>query len=228
MDSTHVKARANNKKMQKRIAQEEALFFEDLLKKEINEDREAHGKRPLKEKDDDNNPPSGPSSGKEEKTIKTSTSDPESGWFHKGEHKSVFAYAVQTACDKNGWILGYSVHPGNHHDSRSFKFLYDKIKEIGIRTLIADAGYKTPGIAKLLIDDGIKPLLPYRCPMTKKGSSRNMSTFMMSIMIAISVQTIRYCPTVQPTVMDIVNIRAAEWSAKTVHTWRSVPKAGIM
>ena len=35
VDSTHVKARANNKKMQKRIAQEEALFFEDLLKKEI-------------------------------------------------------------------------------------------------------------------------------------------------------------------------------------------------
>ena len=102
VDSTHVKARANNKKMQKRIAQEEALFFEDLLKKEINEDREAHGKRPLKEKDDDNNPPSGPSGGKEEKTVKTSTSDPESGWFHKGEHKSVFAYAVQTACDKNG------------------------------------------------------------------------------------------------------------------------------
>lgn len=66
----------------------------------------------------------------------------------KGNHKSVFAYAVQTACDKNGWILGYSVHPGNHHDSRSFKFLYDKIKEIGIKTLIADAGYKTPGIAK--------------------------------------------------------------------------------
>jgi len=56
VDSTHVKARANNKKMQKRIAQEEALFFEDLLKKEINEDREAHGKRPLKEKDDDSNP----------------------------------------------------------------------------------------------------------------------------------------------------------------------------
>ena len=56
VDSTHVKARANNKKMQKRIAQEEALFFEDLLKKEINEDREAHGKRPLKEKDDPAHP----------------------------------------------------------------------------------------------------------------------------------------------------------------------------
>lgn len=169
VDATHVKARANNKKMQKRIAHDEALFFGGLLVKEINEDREAHGKCPLKEKDDNNNMPSGPAGGREEKTVKASSSDPESGWFRKGEHKNVFAYAVQTACDKNGWILGYSVHPGNHHDSRTFKSLYDKIKEIGIETLVADAGYKTPGIAKLLIDNGIKPLLPYKCPMTKEG-----------------------------------------------------------
>lgn len=173
VDATHVKARANNKKMQKCIAHEEALFFEEILKKEINEDREAHGKRPLKEKDDDDaDPPSTGSGGREEKTIKKSTSDPESGWFRKGEHKNVFAYVVQTACDKNGWILGYSVHPGNHHDSRTFKALYDKIKDIGIETLIADAGYKTPAIAKLLIDDGIHPLLPYKRPMTKEGFFR--------------------------------------------------------
>lgn len=173
VDATHVKARANNKKMQKRIAHNEALFFEKLLEKEINEDREAHGKRPLKEKDDnDNTPPSGGSGGREEKTMKASTSDPESGWFRKGEHKNVFAYAVQTACDKNGWILGYSVHPGNHHDSRTFKTLYDKIKNAGVETLIADAGYKTPGIAKLLIDDGVRPLFPYKRPMTKEGFFR--------------------------------------------------------
>lgn len=173
VDATHVKARANNKKMQKRTAHEEALFYEELLKKEINEDRIAHDKKPLKEKadkDDDNkdNPP-GSSGGEEEKTIKTSTSDPESGWFRKGEHKNVFAYAVETACDKNGWILGYTVHPGNLHDSRTFKAIYEKIKETGIETLVADAGYKTPAIAKLLIDDGIKPLLPYKRPMTKEG-----------------------------------------------------------
>lgn len=170
VDATHVKARANNKKMQKRIAKEEALFYEELLKKEINKDREAHEKKPLKDKDDDNNntPSSGNGSGKE-KTIKESTSDPESGWFRKGEHKSVFAYAVETACDKNGWILGYTVHPGNLHDSRTFKSLYDKIKNIGIKTLVADAGYKTPAIAKLLIDDEIMPLFPYKRPMTKEG-----------------------------------------------------------
>lgn len=170
VDATHVKARANNKKMQKRIAHQEALFYEELLKKEINEDRECHGKKPLKEKKaNDDNTPSGGSGTSEEKTIKESTSDPESGWFRKGEHKNVFAYAVETACDKNGWILGYTVHPGNLHDSRTFKFLFDKIKDIGIKTLVADAGYKTPAIAKLLIDKEIQPLFPYKRPMTKDG-----------------------------------------------------------
>ena len=50
VDATHVKARANSRKMQKRIAKEESLFYEELLKREINEDRDPHGKKPLKEK----------------------------------------------------------------------------------------------------------------------------------------------------------------------------------
>lgn len=178
VDATHVKACANNKKFQKKVAHKEALFYEESLKQEINQDREKHGKKPLKEKNDDNDntPSSGggddefsTDSAKDEKTIKCSTIDPESGWFRKGEHKHVFAYAVETACDKNGWILGYTVHPGNEHDSRTFKKLYDKIKDIGMETLVADAGYKTPAIAKLLIDDGIRPLLPYKRPFTKDG-----------------------------------------------------------
>lgn len=169
VDATHVKARANNKKMQKRIAKQEALFFENMLKQEINNDRELHGKKPLKDKDDDQTPPSG---GGTDKEIKVSTTDPDSGWFHKGEHKQVFAYSIQTACDKNGWILSYDVNPGNLHDSRTFIGLYNKIKNIGIKTLVADSGYSTPAIAKLLLDDGINPLLPYKRPMTKDGFFR--------------------------------------------------------
>ena len=169
VDATHVKARANNKKMRKRIAQQEAKFYEEQLKEEINSDREAHGKKPLKEKKDDD-PKNGASGGGKE--SKESTSDPDSGWFHKGEHKQVFAYGVETACDKHGWILGYSVHPGNQHDSVTFPVLYDKIRDIGIETMIVDAGYKTPAIAKLLMDDGIRPLCPYKSPMTKKGFFR--------------------------------------------------------
>ncbi len=61
VDSTHVKARANNKKYQKQIAKQESLFYEEQLKEEINRDREEHGKKPLKDKDDG---PGGGASGK--------------------------------------------------------------------------------------------------------------------------------------------------------------------
>ncbi len=68
--------------------------------------------------------------------------------------------------------MNYTVDPGNPHDSRTFKSLYDKIRSIGIEKLIADAGYKTPAIAKLLLDDGITPVFPYHSPMTKEGFFR--------------------------------------------------------
>ena len=168
VDATHVKARANNKKKQKKIARNEAMFYETQLKREIQRDREAHHKKPLKDKDDKDDDEHHPGS-KKIREIKVSTTDPESGWFHKGEHKQVFAYAVQTACDRNGWIIGYDVNAGNLHDSRTFKGLYDKIKKHNPEMIVADAGYKTPAIAKLLIDDGIKPVFPYKRPMTKKG-----------------------------------------------------------
>jgi len=178
-DATHVKACANSKKMRKRVAKQETLWFEETLKKEINEDRKNHGKKPLKDKDDNNTtPPSSGSNGDmlDEKNIpegvktqKCSTTDPESGWFRKGEHKHVFAYAVESACDKWGWFLGYSIHPGNEHDSRTFKTLYDKIQKFKPKRMVLDAGYKTPAIARQLIEDGIMPLFPYTRPMTKEG-----------------------------------------------------------
>jgi len=179
VDATHVKARANNRKMQKRIAQQETLFYEEMLRKEIDSDCEIHGKKPLKEKDDDDHKPSVGGGDKFEdftddvpldgKTIKCSTTDPESGWFRKGEHKNVFAYGIETACDKNGWILDFTVNPGNEHDSRTFKGLYDKLKSIGMEYCVVDAGYKTPAIAKLLLDNEVKPVFPYKRPMTKDG-----------------------------------------------------------
>ena len=182
VDSTHVKACANSKKMRKRIAHEEALWYEDELKKEIEQDRQAHGKKPLKEKDRHQPPTSGGSSSEnpetsgeippDVKTQKSSITDPESGWFRKGEHKHVFAYAVETACDQHGWILGYSVHPGNEHDSRTFKPLYEKVKPFHPSMIIADAGYRTPAIARQLLLDGIEPLFPYKRPMTKEGYFR--------------------------------------------------------
>ena len=53
----------------------------------------------------------------EKETEESTSSDLESGWFRKGEHKNVFVYGIQIACDKHGWILVYTderqVHNGN-------------------------------------------------------------------------------------------------------------------
>lgn len=52
IDATHVKAHANNKKMQKQIASDEALFYEYKLKKEIDQDRITNGKKPFEDKNE--------------------------------------------------------------------------------------------------------------------------------------------------------------------------------
>ena len=57
VDSTHVKACANSKRMRKRVAHEQALWYEQDLKEEIQKDREAHGKKPLKDNDKNDSPP---------------------------------------------------------------------------------------------------------------------------------------------------------------------------
>ena len=160
IDGTHIKANANMKKVVKKAVPQASKIYEDQLMKEINEDREEHGKKPFEGKKE-----------KEEKIINESTTDPESGVFHKGEHKKCFAYSAQTACDQNGYILGVEVNSGNVHDSVAFDGLYDKLTEKfpEIETIVADAGYKTPWICKKIIDDGRVPSLPYKRPMTKKG-----------------------------------------------------------
>ena len=84
----------------------------------------------------------------------------------------MFAYGIETACDKNGWIIDFTVNPGNEHDSRTFKGLYDKLTNVRMKYCIVDAGYKTPAIAKMLIDDGVTPVFPYKRPMTKDGFFR--------------------------------------------------------
>ena len=167
VDATHIKAHANRHRNMKMTVKKQILFYEEQLKKEINEDRAKHNRKPFKDKDDDDD--GGEATGSEEKTVTASTTDPEAGLFHKGEHKEVFAYAAQTACDKHGWILAYSIHPGNDHDSKTFIDLYNIIKNFKPEQIIADAGYKTPAIAKLLMDNNINPVFPYTRPMTKEG-----------------------------------------------------------
>lgn len=105
------------------------------------------------------------------KRKKESTTDPDCGLFHKGEHKKVFAYSTNTACDENNFILGFVVEPGNVHDSTSFPKLYKLLQEKykNIQKIVVDDRYKIPAIAKLILEDGKVPVMPYKRLMTKKG-----------------------------------------------------------
>ncbi|WP_141705395.1 transposase, partial [Vulcanibacillus modesticaldus] len=82
IDSTHVKANANKKKYIKKTARVETRSYQEQLEKEINIDREAHGKKQLPPQDKE-----------EEKEIKESKTDPESGYFVKDEREKLFAYS---------------------------------------------------------------------------------------------------------------------------------------
>lgn len=161
IDSTHIKASANKKKYEKVNVKVEAKKYQEQLDKEIDADRRAHEKKPLKKTEK-----------VEIKEIVQSTTDKESGMFHKNEKEKCFAYLAHTACDDANFILGFEVTAGNVHDSVAFEDVFSKIKErygSQIAAIAVDAGYKTPYISKLLLESNILPSMPYKRPMTKEG-----------------------------------------------------------
>ena len=167
IDATHIKANANRKKNLKVLAQKTAKVYDEQLRVEIDINREAHGKKPLRDDKDDNDKPGG-ISGKE---VTISTTDPDCGLFHKGEHKVEFAYTTHVACDSHNFVLNCEVTPGNIHDSKVFDAVYDKVTEDfkEVKTIAVDAGYKTPWICKKVQNDGRNISTAYKRPMSKHG-----------------------------------------------------------
>lgn len=166
IDATHIKANANNHKYTNEIVKLEAKHYQDELQKEIEEDRAAHGKKPPKPPKDGGAAPT--------KTVKRSTTDPDCGLFHKGEHKKEFAYTTHVACDKHNFVLGADVSAGNIHDSVMFDRLYRNVLEkfSELEMVAIDSGYRTPWIMKQVFDSGRLPCVPYKRPMTKEGFFR--------------------------------------------------------
>lgn len=184
IDGTHIKASANIHNKIKKTVPEAAVRYREELLAEINADREAHGKPPFEE--EDNSEPPAPKKKRDntskkklvrrkkaakQREITCSTTDPDSGIFHKGEHKRCFAYEAHTACDKNGFVLETVVTAGNVHDSVAFDDVYDKVTEAfpEVETVVADSACKTPHICKKVFDDGRVISTTYKRAMTKKG-----------------------------------------------------------
>ena len=208
IDGTHIKASANTKKKAKKsVPKQTKRYAKDLLK-EINTDREAHGKKPFD--DDDNDSDGSTPSQENEKEITVSTTDPESGVFCKGEHKTCFAYEAHTACDKNNFILAVEVTPGNIHDSVAFDNLYDNICQYypEHHTVVADSAYKTPWICKRIFDSNRVISTAYTRPKGKKRITLEKSIFMMLTMMILYVRKINFYIMRQQIVMAIENTKA--------------------
>jgi transposase len=167
VDGTHLKANANKNKCENREIQVAAASFKKELDKDIEQDREAHGKKALPSKAEKEEA--------EKKEIKVSTSDPDCGYFHKGDKQKCFAYNVNTACDQHGYVLGMSVDPGNVHDSRAFfhlKSMLDFQYGDSIKKIVADAGYSTPGICHTVKESGQEMIVP-----KKRTASRGRNKY---------------------------------------------------
>ena len=151
IDGTHIKASANKKKYQKKQVAKAARVYAKRLREEVNEERAKLGKPPVEEDDEDDNTP--PSGGVSEQAI--STTDPECGMYHKGEHEKQFAYEAHTVCDRRGMVLGVEVTAGNVHDSVAWDSVYEQVTNRfpEIQYVTMDAGYKQPWIARRILED---------------------------------------------------------------------------
>lgn len=167
VDGTHLKANANKNKYVNEEVTVAAKRYQKELDEEIDRDRAEHHKKELKRKKKEL---------PDTKEIKTSTSDPDCGYFHKGDKEKCFAHNVNVACDIHGYILSMSVDPGNVHDSEAFFHLHDYLEYLYgdmIEMEVGDAAYGTPAICHEMNKKGIQMVAPYkRSAGAKKGMYR--------------------------------------------------------
>lgn len=163
-DSTHLKASANKNKYVEKQVKKSVRSYLDELDADIAKERDAHGKKPLKE----------PAAKKPEtKRSKVSTTDPDSGYMIRdGKPKGFFYLDHRTVDSKHTIITDVHVTPGNVHDSVPYLERLDRQRKrfgFEIKSVGLDAGYYNGPICKGLIDRDIYGVMPYVRPGGKQG-----------------------------------------------------------
>ena len=153
-DSTHKKANANKNKFHEEV-QKVVHQRKEWLEKEINEERKKQGKKEFEFTEKI-----------EEKKVKVSATDNESGYYHRDNKEKGFMYLDHRTVDsKCNIIVDCHITKGNVHDSKPYiermeyikkKFGF-KIKEVGV-----DSGYDTLEIKKYFEDNKIFGVIAYR------------------------------------------------------------------
>lgn len=165
-DSTHLKANANKHKFELKDVEKSTRDYLEALEEDVTSDREAHGKKPLKEKE----------AAPEIKETKVSTTDPDSGYMvREGKPEGFFYLDHRTVDSRYNIITDTFVTPGNVHDSIPYLNRLDRQSErfgFEIMAVGLDAGYFTAGICKGLEDRDIYGAIAYRRPNHIKGYLR--------------------------------------------------------
>ncbi|WP_078595020.1 IS1182 family transposase [Evansella clarkii] len=162
-DSTHLKANANKHKFVKEKVQVETQEYIEELDKAVEEDRKAHGKKPLRKKEKE----------VEEKEVKVSTTDKDSGYMYReGKPEGFFYLDHRTTDMKYNIITDVYVTPGNVHDSRPYLSRLDRQRErfgFEVEAVGLDAGYLTVPICHGLEKRNIMGVIAHRRFTPKKG-----------------------------------------------------------
>lgn len=153
-DSTHKKANANKNKYHEEIKQV-AKQRKEWIEEEINKEREKQGKKKFDYKEE-----------YEEKKIKISDTDEESGYYHRDNKEKGFMYLDHRTVDsKANIIVDCYITKGNVHDSVPFIDRAEYIKNkygFDIKEWALDSGYDTLEIKKYFHDNSIFGVIGYR------------------------------------------------------------------
>ena len=153
-DSTHKKANANKNKYDE-VIEEIVKERREWLEEEINEERRKNGYKEFKYKDEI-----------EAKKIKVSTTDSESGYYHRDHKEKGFMYLDHRTVDhKCNIIVDCFITKGNVHDSKPYINRLEYIKNtfnFNIKKCAVDSGYDTLDIKKYYIDNNIFGVIGYR------------------------------------------------------------------
>ncbi|KKJ75122.1 transposase, partial [Kiloniella litopenaei] len=129
----------------------------------IEEDRAAHGKKPLKVKERQ----------AIEKETKVSSTDPDAGYMvREGKPKGFFYLDHRTVDGKLGIITDSHTTAANVHDSIPYLDRLDRQRkrfDLRVQAVGLDAGYATAAIAKGLEERDILGVTGYRRPSHRKG-----------------------------------------------------------
>ncbi|MEK4988437.1 IS1182 family transposase [Listeria sp. FSL L8-0308] len=155
-DSTHVKANANRHQYTKEQVLQNTKDYMDELNEAVKDDRRNHGKKPLKSREEVN----------EEKEMKVSKTDPDSGYMIRDGKPEGFFYLDHRTVDmKYNLITDVHVTPGNVHDSVPYLSRLDRQRErfgFQVEAVALDSGYLTTPICRGLQNRKIFAVIAHR------------------------------------------------------------------